>query len=682
MDLIAKKYTMIIGNEPITFYVKNNEILLGKSEFMGKRIDFSLPRNVIENLHNFKSKTINAQSFADNQEVKRGLSIHINRQLEIALAKKDTARLERFSQSGLVPENSKKQFVEIMTAPKGIRKILSATVKASNKAFAKVTNSIANIIDKNIEIERLQSKVNNLQAQMDLKNNQDSTMNKNIDTLLNSEEIEQETKAEKIEQREEEREKEIEAQKPTMNERVEEAKAIAQEYKKLEDYSKEELIERLREVIGTQNFEKMKDTQDELDVQKLENFTKATEENMKKSKSIINTQNSQVNLKYTQSELDTFKRETTAEMKATDPKPVLDRLGIPYKEAGNDSYLMNLRGESTPSAYITLKNGSWNYKDFGANKGGTIVNVVMDYTGNDFKDSMRLTLDTLGVEDKLSIALNSKEKPNFNTEVLKQKQEENKLKEQSVPISKVTNTYEVSTNEKAIDYLKSRGIEKIPPAMKIITGEFTKQDGTIGKAFGVGVQTVNETGADIHFLNKEHTNSMKTMSFGKKDLSFYPNEYSSKANIFESKMDYAAAFQKDDKLHDDNVIIANGVSQAKSIGKLLVDNAINEITFFNQNDKAGYQFVKDVSQTAGIQTFTFLKYDGLNEYKQDVNDLLLKGSLDLSSRLIQTTYDDISKTFEVFEKFEEVQNAIKNTANQTQETTQELTKTQSHSISR
>src|SRR3990167_2473120 len=177
--------------------------------------------------------------------------------------------------------------------------------------------------------------------------------------------------------------------------------------------------------------------------------------------------------KYTDQQIKTFISRTNEELVLQDPLPVLQDLGIDYKELGNDSYRMNLRGEKTPSAYISLKYGLWKYTDFGdRSRGGNIVNVVMDATEKDYKTALSYSLQTLGVKNYLEEALNSKkesyELTKADRERIAAQREANKSRESSHPLSKVTTVYEVATNQLAVDYLASRGILKIPPQMKII----------------------------------------------------------------------------------------------------------------------------------------------------------------------------------------------------------------------
>jgi len=332
-------------------------------------------------------------------------------------------------------------------------------------------------------------------------------------------------------------------------------------------------------------------------------------------------------MRYTDQEISAFKNRTNQELMVQDPKPVLVDLGIVYKEMGNDSYRMNLRGEKTPSAFISLKNGLWSYKDFGGvGSNGSIINVVMDATGKDFKSALNYSLQKLGVKNYLDEALDSKiqkyELSQADRERIKQQRESNKQKESSHNVSKVTGSYEVSTNQLAVDYLRARGIIKIPPHFKVISGEYQNKNGDLKKVFGVGVLTQNG-GADIHFLKK--IGDLKTFQIGEKDISLFKNSNSRKVAVFESKMDYAAAFQQMD-LSKVNVVIANSTSNAQKVVGVLKENDY-EIPpmVFNQNDLAGYQFVSNIAESAGLEAVKSINYNVMSEYGKDINDLLMDG---------------------------------------------------------
>ena len=363
--------------------------------------------------------------------------------------------------------------------------------------------------------------------------------------------------------------------------------------------------------------------------------------------------------KYTDQQIKTFISRTNEELVLQDPLPVLQDLGIGFKELGNDSYRMNIRGEKTASAYISLKNGSWRYKDFGTDKSGSIVNVVMDATGKDYKTALSYSLQTLGVPNYLEQALNAKTESyqlsQADRERIKAQREANKSRESSHPLSKVTTVYEVATNQLAVDYLVARGIVRIPPQMKIINGEYTNSKGETKKAFGVGVLTRDGQGADIHFLQK--IGDLKTMSFGQSDISFFQNPSSSKVAIFESKMDYAAAYQQM-PLDDVNIIIANSVSNAAKVAELLKEQSFQTPMIFNQNDLAGYRFVSDIMEKANIQELKSIRYDIMSEYKQDINDLLLNGEK-IADRIETRDIDYFSNIAASLEAIQKMQNSPK-----------------------
>ncbi len=360
--------------------------------------------------------------------------------------------------------------------------------------------------------------------------------------------------------------------------------------------------------------------------------------------------------KYTDEQIQTFIRRTNEELALQDPQPVLNDLGIDYKELGNDSYRMNLRGEKTASAYISLKNGMWKYIDFGdRTRGGNIANVVMHATGKDYKAALSYSLQTLGVKNHLEEALNSKreshELSQADRERIKAQRDANKTREASHPLSKVTTVYEVATNQLAVDYLASRGILKIPPQMKIINGTYTNNKNEERAVYGVGVLTRDGQAGNIHFLSK--LGDLKSMSLGQSNISFFQNPNSNKVAVFESKMDYCAAYQQM-PLDGVNIIIANSVSNASKVAELLVSEGLTQTPpmMFLQNDFASYRMVADIMEKADIQEVKSIRYQVMSEYKKDINDLLLEG-VKIADRIEQRPleyFEDIAKSLELIQK--------------------------------
>ena len=318
-----------------------------------------------------------------------------------------------------------------------------------------------------------------------------------------------------------------------------------------------------------------------------------------------------------------FQKQTADELHVSDPAPILQALNLDFQPVGNDSYKLKVRPENHASAYIIIRQGVWKVKDFGTNKNGTIENVVMEATGRDYKSALQFCLDTLNIRNRLEEAIHH----NKMDHSLNQEEQEriqamkmlNSQREKSLPVSLVLDTKEISSYTPAVEYLASRGIHKIPPQFKLINGEYYTKEGIVKRAFGVGILTQGN-GADIYFL--KHIGDLKSMSFGDKDLSLFLNEQSKKMAVFESKMDYAAAYQQID-LSQVNVIIANTTSKAHKIAEFFKENEYEHITFFNPNEKAGIEFLNTIVHEANIQQYSSLQYQE-DEQGQDVNDLVLQ----------------------------------------------------------
>lgn len=360
-----------------------------------------------------------------------------------------------------------------------------------------------------------------------------------------------------------------------------------------------------------------------------------------------------------QNEIDSLRAMTKETLINSDPSNVLNSLGIDFTtKQGGSNYSFRLRADDrTPSASMYLdRSGVWKFKDFGSGESGTIENVVMVATGMNYKDALNYSLDASGLKNYLAEAIESNQnmaKIQLTAEHLSRLEEIkniniSKAQENNVN-SKVVSYREITPDDtKAIEFLSNRGIDSIPKNMYIIEGQISGV-GANGKEYsytniGVGVLTgdmskpieLDKVGADIHFLNPKVLRdgaTMKTQSFGTKDMTLIPGENDTKDYaVFESKMDYAAAACKID-LNETNVIIANGTGQASKIADLLNEQGFEKVTFFNQNDMPGEKFVSDIVEKANIEKFDFVKYEAVGEYKQDINDLV-KNGVDVEQRLI------------------------------------------------
>lgn len=333
------------------------------------------------------------------------------------------------------------------------------------------------------------------------------------------------------------------------------------------------------------------------------------------------------------SEFNELSSRTKQELKLTDPVKVLDALGLKYKIT-NGRYEFKVRAENTASANIYIDSkGEYKYKDFGGGN-GTIENLVMDVKGVGYKEALEYAVAHSGVRNHVQEKLDYLNGRNHNyiptVNNLETKKQENISKVEAQINSKVVEVKEIGNYKPAIEYLASRGIHKIPKEFKMITGQYTNKDGEVKKAFGVGIESVNG-GGDIHFLKQ--IGSLKTMNFGEKNISHFKSQESAKkVAVFESKMCYGAAYNQRDFTGTD-VIIANSTSNYLKVAEALKASKYESIEFYQQNDKAGIEFVKNVVKEAEIKKFEYIKYKK-SEQGQDINDLH-KNGVNIEERKIQ-----------------------------------------------
>lgn len=146
MDFIAKKYQILLGNEPITLWIKNNEIQQAK--FMDKRIQLQLDAEAIRQIKDQPSKIVNGNALMESESFTKSVSQMMSSQLDLAIAKNDKKVLSRFARSSLVPEQDKDRFIEAINRPNGLRGVLVRAVNKTNAIFQNLAKKIDRFFDK------------------------------------------------------------------------------------------------------------------------------------------------------------------------------------------------------------------------------------------------------------------------------------------------------------------------------------------------------------------------------------------------------------------------------------------------------------------------------------------------------------------------------------------------------
>jgi len=146
MDFIAKKYTILVGEEPITIWAKNG--VVKKAIFMERKVPFELDKNIIEKIKAQPAKIINGNIFKDNEAFTKATSKMFSQQLKAAIAKKDLKTMSRFARSELIPQEMQQEFIEAINKKRGLRAVVVNLINKTNLSIQKMAAKIDKFLDK------------------------------------------------------------------------------------------------------------------------------------------------------------------------------------------------------------------------------------------------------------------------------------------------------------------------------------------------------------------------------------------------------------------------------------------------------------------------------------------------------------------------------------------------------
>ena len=160
---MAKKYTILIDNEPLDLWVsKDNEVK--KAKFMGKNADIALNIGTLKKIKDHPTRIINAANFQDNEHFTKAVSSMMDSHLKLAIAKNDKKVLSRFAQSDLVPESQKQDFVSAINKPRGLRGLLVKAVNNTNSIFQGLAKKVDRFFQKTNELMTYQKADKHLES--------------------------------------------------------------------------------------------------------------------------------------------------------------------------------------------------------------------------------------------------------------------------------------------------------------------------------------------------------------------------------------------------------------------------------------------------------------------------------------------------------------------------------------
>ncbi|MDD2653382.1 MAG: hypothetical protein PHX44_10085 [Sulfurimonas sp.] len=146
MDLYAKKWTVLLGSEPLTLWIKNDQVQSAK--FMDKKVQLNLDTEAIKLIKDNPTKVVNGNNLLQNQNFTQNVSKMMSSKLELAIANNDKKTLSRYARSDLVPENMKDNFIHAINRPNGLRGVLTRAVNNTNKIIQTLSKRIDRFFDK------------------------------------------------------------------------------------------------------------------------------------------------------------------------------------------------------------------------------------------------------------------------------------------------------------------------------------------------------------------------------------------------------------------------------------------------------------------------------------------------------------------------------------------------------
>jgi len=146
MDLIAKKYTILMNEEPLDVWIKNG--VVKRANFMNQKVAINFDKEVLDQFKKHPTRVINGALYEKNKEFTQPFSKMMSQKLETAIAKNDKKTLSRFARSELVPDEMKQDFIEAINRQNGIRGMLKRAANKTNQMFQNIAKKIDRFFDR------------------------------------------------------------------------------------------------------------------------------------------------------------------------------------------------------------------------------------------------------------------------------------------------------------------------------------------------------------------------------------------------------------------------------------------------------------------------------------------------------------------------------------------------------
>jgi len=146
MDFVAKKYTILMNEEPLNIWIKNGQVR--RAKFMDQKVALNLDEEVLKQFKKHPTRIINGSLYEQNELFTQPFSKMMSQKLETAIAKNDKKTLSRFARSELVPEEMKNDFMNAINRQNGIRGVLKRAANNTNQMFQNMARKIDKFFDR------------------------------------------------------------------------------------------------------------------------------------------------------------------------------------------------------------------------------------------------------------------------------------------------------------------------------------------------------------------------------------------------------------------------------------------------------------------------------------------------------------------------------------------------------
>ena len=332
-------------------------------------------------------------------------------------------------------------------------------------------------------------------------------------------------------------------------------------------------------------------------------------------------------------------------LKEIDPEEVLNALGIDdYREM--DGYLLMSspirEGDEHPSFAIFWgdKRNCWIYCDYGIRWAGSSIDLWQKVRNLDYVDAVREMRETFGInlleQEKDLKELKRKVKERIEKQRKEQKEKRKKLKPKEEALNKIAyRILEVKgriTNPKLLDYLKKRGIHRIPSWLSEIR---YKHLPTGKEYYGLAVRNYSgawnvrsalEKGKYVVYENPEQRQTFTWIKRGSNNR---------KVVIVEGMFD-ALSLEQIARKDDYDIIILNGVGNYIDLLKEQILENYKTVILALDNDEAGRRLEEILIERFEVEG-KIVKELAFTTGK-DLNECLVKGGTVRVKQLVRPFY--------------------------------------------